>query len=242
MEITRNYKCKDVEMLITAATINDSAIKNKTFLQSKRANWADPFFEDFKDQIDQTIEDYLGLDSAKQLRDSTKIVLEIQANAMKDLAELKTQIDADFKSNPSQRTEILTTLGFNTYYTAVKNKDQEALVNLLFQFKTNLNPTLNAEIVAKGIAQITIDNIIGYANTLKDANITQETYKGTRKEITDEAIRAFNLIYEQVISIAKISSNFYKNEKPKQELFSFAKVRATLNSQSTGTNSQSNNP
>ena len=137
MEITRNYKCKDVEMLITAATINDSAIKNKTFLQSKRANWADPFFEDFKEEIDKTIEDYLGLDSAKQLRDSTKIVLEIQANAMKDLAELKTQIDADFKSNPSQRTEILTTLGFNTYYTAVKNKDQEALVNLLFQNITN---------------------------------------------------------------------------------------------------------
>ena len=116
MEITRNYKCKDVEMLITAATINDSAIKNKTFLQSKRANWADPFFEDFKEEIDKTIEDYLGLDSAKQLRDSTKIVLEIQANAMKDLAELKTQIEADFKSNPVQRTEILTTLGFNAHY------------------------------------------------------------------------------------------------------------------------------
>jgi hypothetical protein len=55
MQISRNYKCKDVEMLITAATINESAIKNKTFLQSKRANWADPFFEDFKAEIDQTI-------------------------------------------------------------------------------------------------------------------------------------------------------------------------------------------
>ena len=229
MEITRNYKCKDVEMLITAATINDSAIKNKTFLQSKRANWADPFFEDFKDQIDQTIEDYLGLDSAKQLRDSTKIVLEIQANAMKDLAELKTQIDADFKSNPAQRTEILTTLGFNTYYTAVKNKDQEALVNLLFQFKTNLTPEVRTKIIDQGTAPATLDTIILYAEELKNANITQEGNKGARKEITAEAVTAFNAIYDKVINIAVISAKFYKDKPELKDQFSFTKVKNKLN-------------
>ena len=229
MEITRNYKCKDVEMLITAATINDSAIKNKTFLQSKRANWADPFFEDFKDQIDQTIEDYLGLDSAKQLIDSTKIVLEIQANAMKDLAELKTQIDADFKSNPSQRTEILTTLGFNTYYTAVKNKDQEALVNLLFQFKTNLTPEVRTKIIDQGTAPATLDTIILYAEELKNANITQEGNKGARKEITAEAVTAFNAIYDKVINIAVISAKFYKDKPELKDQFSFTKVKNKLN-------------
>jgi hypothetical protein len=108
----------------------------------------------------------------------------------------------------------------------------------LFEFKTNLNPALNDEIVSKGTAQATIDNIIHQANTLRDANITQETYKGTRKEITDEAINAFNLIYDQVISIAKIASNFYKTDKTKQQLFSFAKVSATLNSKSTKPNTQ----
>lgn len=229
MEITRNYKCKDVEMLITAATINDSAIKNKTFLQSKRANWADPFFEDFKEEIDKTIEDYLGLDSAKQLRDSTKIVLEIQANAMKDLAELKTQIDADFKSNPSQRTEILTTLGFNTYYTAVKNKDQEALVNLLFQFKTNLTPEVRTKIIDQGTAPATLDTIILYAEELKNANITQEGNKGARKEITAEAVTAFNAIYDKVINIAVISAKFYKDKPELKDQFSFTKVKNKLN-------------
>jgi hypothetical protein len=75
-------------MLITAATITESAINNKTFLQSKRANWADPFFQNFKSKIDTTIEEHLGVDSAKELRDSTQVVLSIQANAMRDLAEL----------------------------------------------------------------------------------------------------------------------------------------------------------
>ena len=42
-------------------------------------------------------------------------------------------------------------------------------------------------------------------------------------------------------SIAKIASNFYKTDKTKQQLFSFAKVSATLNSKSTKTTTQENN-
>lgn len=233
--VARKYKTKDVEMLTATATIIENAIANKTFLQSKRSTWADPFFNDLKTQIETTTETYLGKDAAQQMRQATQIVINIQSQALNDLAEFKVQIEQDFKATPVQKTEILTQLGFTSYHKLAQKGDQEGLVNLLFQFKTNLNPTLNTEIVSKGTAQATIDNIIGYANTLKEANITQETYKGTRKEITDEAITAFNLIYDQVISIAKIASNFYKTEKTKQQLFSFAKVTATLNSKPTNT-------
>jgi hypothetical protein len=240
--IARKYKAKDVEMLTATATIIENAIANKTFLQSKRTTWADPYFEDIKTHIQNTTDTYLGKDAAQLMRQATQVVLSIQAQALNDLAEFKVQIEQDFKNTPIQKTEILTQLGFTTYHKLAQKGDQEGLVNLLFQFKTNLNATLNAEIVAKGTSQNTIDNIIGYATTLKNANITQETYKGTRKEITDEAIKAFNQIYDVVISIAKISSNFYKTEKTKQQLFSFAKVRANLNSQSTKTNTQNNKP
>ena len=229
--IARKYKTKDVEMLTATATIIENAIANKTFLQSKRTTWADPFFEDLKTHIQNTTDTYLGKDAAQQMRKATQIVLDIQTQALNDLAEFKVQIEEDFKDNPTHKTEILIQLGFTSYHKLAQKGDQEGLVNLLFQFKTNMDATLNAEIVAKGTAQTTIDNIIGYATTLKDANITQETYKGTRQEITDEAITAFNEIYDQVISIAKISSNFYKTDKTKQQQFSFAKVAATLNNQ-----------
>ena len=124
------------------------------------------FFEDLKTQIQNTTDTYLGKDAAQQMRQATQIVLAIQAQTLNDLAEFKVQIEQDFKSNPTQKTEILTQLGFKTYHKLAQKGDQEGLVSLLFQFKTNINPTLNTEIVAKGIAQITIDNIIGYANTL----------------------------------------------------------------------------
>lgn len=231
-KIARIYKVKDVEMLITSATLVENGIANKTFLQTKRSTWANPFFEDLKAKIETTTETYLGKDSAQQMRQSTQIVLGIQKQALVDLAEFKVQVEEDFRKNPIQKTEILTQLGFTTYHKISQKGDQEGLVNLLFQFKKNLNQTLTAEIVAKGTSQNTIDKIVDYAQVLKNANIDQETFKGTRKEITDEAIKAFNEIYDEVISFAKIVSNFYKTDKVKQQLFSFAKVSANLNSQS----------
>ena len=231
-KITRIYKVKDVEMLIATATIIENAIANRTFLETKRSTWASPFFDDLKTKIKTTTETYLGKDAAQQMRQSTQVVLGIQKQALTDLSEFKVQVEQDFKSNPIQKTEILTQLGITAFYKMAQKGDQEGLVNLLFQFKTNLNPTLSAEIVAKGTSQSTIDNIVNYAEVLKNANIDQETFKGTRKEITDEAIKAFNEIYESVISVAKIANNFYKTDKIKQQQFSFAKVSATLNSQS----------
>ena len=147
--IARKYKTKDIEMLTATATIIENAIANKAFLQSKRTTWADPFFEDLKTQIQNTTDTYLGKDAAQQMRQATQIVLAIQAQTLNDLAEFKVQIEQDFKSNPTQKTEILTQLGFKTYHKLAQKGDQEGLVNLLFQFKTNLNPTLNAEIVAR---------------------------------------------------------------------------------------------
>ena len=231
-KIVRIYKVKDVEMLTATAAIIENAIANKTFLQTKRSTWANPFFEDLKTKIETTTETYLGKDSAQQMRQSTQIVLGIQKQALVDLAEFKVQVEEDFRKNPIQKTEILTQLGFTTYHKISQKGDQEGLVNLLFQFKQNLNPTLNAEIAAKGTSQNTINKIVDYAQVLKNANIDQETFKGTRKEITDEAIKAFNEIYEDVISVAKIANNFYKSDKVKQQLFSFSKVSANLNSQS----------
>ena len=228
-KVIRKYKNKDVEMLTAAAIITESAIANKVFLESKRSTWKDPFFEDFKKEIELTTDTFLGKDAAKQMRDATQIVLVIQTQAIIELAEFKVQIEQDFKNTSTQKDEILNQLGFQAHYKAAQKGDQEALVSLLFRFKTNMSPELTAVIVEKGTAQATIDNIVGYATTLQTANVSQETFKGIRTEMTEEAIIAFNTIYDKLISIAKIASNFFKTDKAKQQLFSYAKVVANLN-------------
>jgi len=225
----RIYNTKDVDMLLSIDTIIDAAIANKAFLQSKRSNWADPFFDDIKQRINDVIQNYLGVDSAKQLREATMVVKTIQANALRELSEIKVQIEQDFKPTPDRKDEILNQLGFTAYYITAYSKDQEALINLLFQYKTNLTPTLKAEIVDKGTAQAALDAILVYADTLKDADVLQEGTKGTRKEITSEAIMAFNEIYSTVSSIAIIAAKFYKAEPVKKDQFTFSKVSKALN-------------
>ena len=227
--IGRIYKTKDVDMLLTIETIIDSAIANKTFLQTKRSNWADPYFDNIKKEINTIIQENLGIDSAKELRQATMAVKTIQANALTDLAEIKVQIEQDFKAQPDRKSEILNQLGFTSYYTQATTRDQEGLINLLFQYNTNLTPTLKAEIVAKGTAAAALDAINTYAQTLKDADVFQEGTKGTKKEITSETIQIFNNIYSTVLSIAVISAKFFKTDTAKKDQFSFAKVSKTLN-------------
>jgi hypothetical protein len=234
----RKYPTKDIEMLTTASVIIENAIANKTFLQTKRANWTDAFLDNIKTQIQTTTDNHLGKDAAKNMRQASQIVYTIQATAKTNLSELKIQIEEDYKQNPTQKTEILTQLGYTSYYKQVQKNDQEALVNQLFQYKQNLTPALKADIIAKGTAEATLDAITAQAQILKDANITQETLKGSRKEITNEAIIAFNEIYDQIISIAKISQRLYKGDTIKKEQFSFAKVAANLNAQTTSKTSK----
>lgn len=225
----RIYNNKDVDMIITIDTIMDSAIANKTILQSKRSNWEDPFFQDIKTQIDSVVQQYLGQDSAKALRQSTQIVKGIQAKALTQLAEVKVQIDQDFKPTPDRRTEILKQLGFTDYYELARKKDQEGLINLLYQFKANLTAELKTEIANKGTAPAALEEIVEFADTLKNANVTQEGNKGTKKEMTNEGIQALNDIYSKVISIAMISAKFFQKEPTKKALFSYTKVSKALN-------------
>lgn len=236
---TRKYRGKDVDMLVSCSTLLENALANKTFLQSKRSTWTDDFFTAIQTKIDKALEVHLGIDSAKDLRGATQVLKSIQKQALKDLAEVKVQIAEDYKKEPVKQTEVLTQLGFTTYHKEAQNNDQEALVQLLYKFKTNLTNDLKNEIVSKGTAESILIQITMYADTLKNADITQETFKGTRKEITETAVNAFNEIYDDVISIAKIASKFYQEEPIKKDLFSFNKINKTISAQKQSSTSSS---
>lgn len=227
--LNRNYTVKDVDMLVTASTIVESAIANKSFLQSKRSTWADPFFDELKLKITTATQTYLGVDSAKELRGATQALLAIQKQATKDVAICKVQIDEDFKTDKPRREELLKQLGFAGFLKKVQSADQEALIQLLYQFKTNLTPALKTEIVAKGTAKETLNTIITYADSLIAANVSQESFKGSRKTITAAAVKEFNEIHSQVMTICKIAAKFFLDNPAVKDQFSFSKVSKTLN-------------
>jgi hypothetical protein len=229
MNTKRAYRVKDVEMLVAAATILESAITNKKALQEKRATWADPFFENLKAEINTVVQTYLGLDNAQELRRATITITGLKKEAIMLLAEFKVQVEEDFKSDPPRRDEIIKQLGF-LYIPKAQRSDQEALINLLYQFKTNI-AGIEAEIISKGTSKKLIDDIIGHADQLKDADISQEYTKGTRKVSTAEAIQEFNKVYESIISISRIAAKFYKGQAALKSQFVFKKVAKAINAQ-----------
>ncbi|MEK6616662.1 MAG: hypothetical protein AABZ32_11245 [Bacteroidota bacterium] len=229
MTLHRTYKSKDVDMLTACATIIEQAIIHKMFLISKRVTWADPFLTNIQTRIASAFPNFLGIDNAQEMRDATQIVLILQEKALYDLAELKVQIEEDFKNNKTRLKEILTRLGFIQHHKPAQRHDQEALVELLLKFAKNMTPALQTEITNAGTSSPLIRTIIQYANALKNANIIQETFKGSRKVISASAVKEFNEIYSQVISIAKISANFFKNDQAIKDKFSYKKTINNLN-------------
>lgn len=230
MEATvRQYNCKDVELLVVSDTVVNSAIRHKAILQEKRSNWADPYFEDFKERIDLVGKTYLGVDSAQQLRLATQVLTGVQKAALRDLSEVKVQIDVDFDEDRARRTEILKQLGFTDYLKRSQQKDQEALISLLYQFRKNLSNGLKTEITGKGTAAAALETIIGYADTLKNADVTQEGFKSSKSEMPAAAIAAFNGVYKEVMSICKMAARFFVADPAVKKQFGFSKVLKDLN-------------
>jgi len=228
MKKTRNYSYKDVDMILASRTIAGSFAANIAELSAVRSDWTEPYATGLVSRISQAIENYLGIDPKKELRNATSGLAAIQASAKRDLSFFKTQVSEDFKGEPAVRDEMLNTLGFTRYLRGVQNNNQEALIQLLYTFKNNMTETLRNRITAKGMSPALIDNIAGYAETFTLANVGQESLKSSTKEITEEAAEVFNSIYDEIIGICKKVSVYYQYDPVKKEQFTFRKVAANL--------------
>jgi hypothetical protein len=214
----RKYKCKDVVMLMAAKTILQSMQANLGELGAVRTTWTPVYVTDLILRIDTAIENFLGLDKKQGQREATALLNQVVAPAMRDLAFIKTQIEVDFGA---AAIELMKTLGLNQN---LHKLDQETLIEVLYAFKKGLTESLRNTMTQCGTNPVLIDSIIGYANQLQHANISQESMKSTSQNISQEAIEAFNTIYDEVIGIGKIASKYYKDDKLKKDQFTFNKV------------------
>jgi len=223
----RIYKSKDVEFILASEIIIDSAIAHEAEIILKRPTWANPYFQNLKTRIN-TASSFLGVDNAKQLREATQQLMAVIIPAWEDLSTFSINIKEDFKRNPRLQ-EILTTLGFKAHYKNVLNEDQEATIELLLKFSTNMNAVLQAEVTTAGMDPALIARLMGYAGTVGSNNVLQELAKANRKGISAAGVTEFNAIYDLIIAICKISSNIFKKNLEVKEKFSFAKVVKRLN-------------
>ncbi|HBH50123.1 MAG TPA: hypothetical protein DDX98_15870 [Bacteroidales bacterium] len=228
MSLNRNYNYKDVDMLMASKTIAESFKANISELSTTRTDWTEQYADELIGRIDSAIENNLGVDVKKVLRDATASLVAIQIPAKRDLSYFKTQVDDDFKKDSSKKNEILKTLGFSKHLKGVQKGNQESLLQLLYTFRTNITASLRADITSQGMNPTLIDKIVDYADTFREANTIQENLKETTKEITQEITSTFNAIYDEIVGICKKASVFYQYEPLKKEQFTFSKAIANL--------------
>jgi hypothetical protein len=215
-------------MLVAAKTIAENFKANIDELSQVRTNWTSEYADDLISRIDDAIDNKLGVDQKKELRSATREILKIQEPAYRDILFFKTQIEDDFSDEPTKRDEILKTLGFTTDMKKISNGNQEGLIQLLSDFKTNMTESLKSEITGKGLNPVLIERIIGYSDIFIQANITQEQLKESTKEITQDIVETLNGIYDEVMGICKKASRYYYSNPIKRGLFLFARVIRNL--------------
>ena len=81
MALNRNYNFKDVDMLLASKTIVETLKLNLTDLSIARSTWTEDYATSLASKIDDAIENYLGLDKKKELRDTTSLFASIQSPA-----------------------------------------------------------------------------------------------------------------------------------------------------------------
>ena len=215
---SRNYSYKDVVMLMAAKTILQSMRANLGELSLARSNWTEAYVADLIQKIENAIENFLGLNKTQSLSEATAALTQIITPALRNLGLLKTQIQVDFGATAET---ILKQLGLNK---DIHKLNQEQLIELLLAFKKGMTDQLKADMIAKGTNPALIDSSIGYAGELQEANLSQEGLKSSTKEVSQEAVDAFNAIYDEVMGICKIASKIYQDEPLKKEQFTFSKV------------------
>ena len=226
-EIVRLYKGSDVAMLTGISTLMQTAIANQPAIQQKRPTYTLKFLTDTNNEVELVIQSHFGVDSAATLRQATDTLIGIQKNAYEDVSFFNVQLKQDFGDNKIRLNELRNKLGFNQHF--AKAKTQGGIIELLFTFYQNLTKTDQDEIIAAGMDKNLVDRIIGYANTLLKANITQETLKGSSKTVTAEMVITFNNIYTKVKKITLICASIFKNDAALKSQFSYSKVLAKQN-------------
>jgi hypothetical protein len=212
-----------------AAKIVAEAVKAKITEYAKlRTDWSEGYVNDLISRIDKLFQEVLGVNAKIDLKNATSSLKSIEVPAKKDLSMLKLQLEEGFRKQPKKRDDILIALGSSKYYRAAQSGNQESLIALLYNIKTNLSDKMRSDILATGITPELLDRILNYANDMAKANEIQESSKGKTKETTAQINKALEDIYREIIAICKILSRYHSDDPVKKEQFTFSKVVKNL--------------
>ena len=225
--IERAYNMSDVVMLTSSGVIAERGHLHLAAIEAKKSAYADPYFPNLRQKIQDALTDILGFNNAAGLILSTDKLLTKKDEVITVAKEFKVQVLQELRTNRSKARQYLTLLGFSQWFTGRKTKQSE-LMELLFTIKKNVDPALESEMAALKIDPAYITKLIGYADEFGNLQISQENMKLTRKLETAEDIEELNAIYNEVFGASLMIQTFFEKNKVLRSLFSFNTIAANL--------------
>ena len=214
--VTAKYKGKTIEMLSSLATLLKFLAPHQAILIAYFAKWADPFFDKLEKKLESVVHTYVGINNLKDLLEATQVLFQLQTTALSDLTFFRLQMKRLIKDKAKLKL-YLNIFGFDDYYEdAKRNKSQSSIINLLYAIQKNITITIQDELVNLNINADLIKRLISYADTLYNANITQETFKAQRPTDTADAVTHLNEIYDEVMDVVVLSNGYFKDKKKKE--------------------------
>lgn len=226
--LDRAYNDPDVVMLTGGLTLVEAAKNHVVILQVRRTTWTLGYFTGLEDEIKAAMKDHLGLTPEAARIAATAVVMTNFSTMRTDARKLMVDIENLEGLPADRRTTLLRSLGYDEHYTDVVAKKAEALTELLFKIEKNLTADVRTELTTLGVNDQLLGRLLGYAEGFTKSRVQQTALKLSQKEITDEAIKEFNRLYERIIGISKVAQDEFKKDKSIKQQFSYHAVTSKL--------------
>lgn len=224
-EIKAVFAGRHFEMLLVIDTIIRFAIGNQPALMEERTNYTLAYFASLEQRITAAISLVGAGTTRAQLEATGKLILEL-ADTYKRLSIIKTSIEDIFATNPTKRDLYLNLLGYNAIFKDATSRGQERTFALAATFASNLTPDMRADLVAGGVPDIKLTELLNLAISLRDSNVTQEQFKVLRSKLSEDKLIVLNGLYLEVIGVCKLGRKKFTKEPAIKKQFSYSGVLA----------------
>jgi hypothetical protein len=218
------YQANDLEMLLTCKTIADNFASNIQELKKANSKWNDEFLALVLSRVDRAFNYYLGLEANREVEQARNKLNNIQAQALRAVAFLKTRIEVVYALDEKRKNQVLDKLGFQAYLKAIQEKDTGVLLELLSRIKENLSEDIKKDLIKSQGDQNFIERIYLFANKLNKANRSQNSLLATKKAIAEDAREVFNNLLLDILDISQKATEFYQNNPEKANLFDYSYI------------------
>lgn len=220
----RNYRFPSFEMLQAALIIIGFFLELIDKFKEYNTLYTPEYGGTLKKRTEYGIS-LLAKDIKSMQRNATRSIVDITADAKIKLVTFFTSLSNAYRYDKAMLAELKTTLGYDAFMKKTQKSNQEAAIQFVNTFASNITP-YRADIIAKGIPEARIDEIGSLGKEALDANVTQESEKEKSIQLTAEQQAEFNAIYTEVIAICKEGQNIFKTDATMRSRFVFDTIVA----------------